>query len=192
MKKLLFIILLLPFFCISQENLSNEYVFTSLDEAMRQPDDVKVLQLKRKRLNGIPPEVYTFKNLKYLDLSSNRIKIIPERLSRLTQLEVLILSNNRIDNIPESIGDMKNLIKLDLSRNNLFELPRTIGDLIYLKELILWTNNIYSLPYEISRLDGRLEFLDMRSILINKEEQEAIRKLLPNVTIKFDRPCNCY
>ena len=193
MKKIfLVIIFLLPFYCFSQSDFSDEIVFTSLESARRQPENVKVLKLKRKKLKEFPVEILSFTNLRSLDLSSNKIRRIPDGIDRLTQLEVLNLGNNRIEVLPASIGNLKNLTELNLNRNDLITLPSSVGRLMHLKKLILWSTNIDTFPEEIAALDGSLELLDMRSIRMNTEKQQIIRSLLPNTAKRFDHPCNCY
>ena len=187
-KYLLIFLFFFPLTVFSQE----DGVYISLESARRNPENVRELKLKRKKIKEFPPVILTFTNLKVLDLSSNKIRRLPENISVLTQLEVLNLANNKIEKLPESIGKLKNLTELNLNRNDLLELPESMGDLIYLRKLILWSNNIDTLPESIENLSGILEVLDMRSIRMSPERQEKIRTQLPHTKIGFDHPCNCY
>lgn len=187
-RYLLILLFLFPISLSAQEN----GIYTSLESARRNPEKVLELKLKRKKLKEFPVEICTFKNLRSLDLSSNKIRRIPECISKLAHLETLNLSNNKLDRLPESLGNLKALTELDLNRNDLTELPPSIGNLIHLKHLILWSNNIDELPESIENLSSTLEILDMRSIRMNPDSQEKIRKQLPHTKIGMDHPCNCY
>src|SRR4051812_46486990 len=51
--------------------------FTSLEEALKHPEEVIKLELRKKKLKAFPPEIFQFTNLQYLDLSKNNITEIP-------------------------------------------------------------------------------------------------------------------
>ena len=63
--------------------------------------------------------------------------------------------------MPESLAQLSNLQELDLSYNQLTSLPKEINQLHSLEQLYLEGNSI------------------------SKEEQNRIRKMLPQCTIKF-------
>ncbi|MBX2964096.1 MAG: hypothetical protein KF687_16405 [Cyclobacteriaceae bacterium] len=52
--------------------------YTTLSEAMINPERVYWLTLRDEGLDQIPVEVFKLKNLKYLDLSRNNINLIPD------------------------------------------------------------------------------------------------------------------
>ena len=141
--------------------------FTSLEEALKLPKEVIHLKLKRQKIIDFPLEILNFTNLKILDLSNNRLITLPDDIENLEHLEELILNKNKITRLPNTIGNISTLRKIDL-----------------------WSNEIDILPVSIHSLSN-LKILDLRGILISKNKQEAIKKILPSTKIHFDRPCNC-
>ena len=164
--------------------------FTSLAEAMKDPDKVVKLSLRKEKLDKFPPEIFTFKNLQYLDLSKNRLTSIPEEIESLPNLQVLILSKNDIESLPKEIGRLKNLRVLNVNQNELMALPPQIGNLENLQYLDLWSNNISYFPEQMKYLKN-LRMMDLRVILINTPDQKKIQEMLPNTRIYFSPSCNC-
>ena len=160
MKKLLVVIFFLPFFSFGQ-------YFNSLEEALKYPENVIHLKLKRKKIKNFPLEILKLKNLKILDLSNNQIKELPLGIEKLLNLEELILNKNNIETLPNTIGNMSTLKRIDLWRNEIDTFPETISSL----------SNLIS--------------LDLRGILISIEKQKKIKKMLPFTKVYFDRSCNC-
>ena len=171
--------------------LSQAYEYTSLEEALVEPEEVIVLTLKRDKLSEIPSEIYQFTNLQVLDLSKNKITEIPEEIKQLKLLQELNLFNNKVQTLSPAIGELENLRILDLSKNPLGELPKEISTLKNLERLILWSTEVTEFPYSISHLSETLLFLDLRVVFMNQDRQNAIMDLLPNTTIMFSSSCNC-
>ena len=202
MKKLLFNILLLLFASAAMAQpgrpalldsltLDTMQAFTSLKEALKQPDKVVKLVLRKQKLDSFPEAIYQFKNLQYLDLSRNNIREIPDSISRLKNLQVLHLSRNNIEYIPRTIGDLSELRILNINQNELYVIPPQIGRLKKLQVLDLWSNNITVFPDELKDISGNLKVLDLRTILINRETQDRIKAMLPSTKVYFSPPCKC-
>lgn len=164
--------------------------FTSLEEALKQPDKVIKLVLRKEKLSVFPQEILSFKNLQYLDLSKNRLKEIPEEIDSLKSLQVLILSKNDIETLPKEIGLLKSLRMLNVNQNELVSLPPQIGNLENLQYLDLWSNNISYFPEQMKYLKN-LKVMDLRVILINTPDQKKIQEMLPHTRIYFSPSCNC-
>ena len=165
-------------------------VYHSIEAALQNPDHVYKLNLSRKKLRAVPPEIVQFRNLKELNLSKNKIRELPPQIVELQNLERLNLSSNKLKALPEDIGKLQSLIYLGLNRNLIESLPQSIGSLPYLEILELWDNELDSIPKEISRLT-KLRVLELRGILFNDEEQTRVKSLLPNTKIYFSPGCNC-
>ena len=165
--------------------------FTDLTEAMKHPDQVVKLVLRKDKLKEFPKEIWSFPNLQYLDLSKNLITEYPDSLGQLKNLQVLHLSKNKIESLPREFGDNSNLMIVDINQNELTMLPPQIGKLKKLQYLDLWGNDIGIFPEELKDIADNLKVLDLRVILINYDSQDRIRKLLPHTTIYFDAPCKC-
>lgn len=170
--------------------LDTVHAFTSLEEALKNPDKVYKLILRKKKLKEFPREIFQFKNLQYLDLSKNNIKEIPAEIAELTNLQYFNISKNALETIPPQIGELTQLYYLNANQNELFTLPPQIGKLSKLKYMDLWSNNIEKFPAEMRYLSS-LKMLDLRVILIPDSEQERIQQMLPKTKIFFSPYCKC-
>ena len=180
---------LLPLF--DSLTLDTMTAYTDLQTALKNPEKVVKLELRKQKFKTFPPEIWQFPNLQYLDLSKNQITEVPDSISKLKNLQVLHLSRNKIEFLPREIGDLTNLMILDINQNELTSIPPQIGKLKKLKYLDLWSNNISIFPEELKEISGNLMVLDLRVILINSTTQEHIRQMLPTTTIYFSPPCKC-
>jgi hypothetical protein len=164
---------------------------TDLATALQEPEKVVKLTLRKQKYESFPVELWQFPNLQYLDLGKNKIKEVPDSINFFTNLQVLHLSKNEIEFLPREIGDLSNLVILDINQNELTSLPPQIGKLKKLKYLDLWSNNLSIFPEELGDLAETLQVLDLRVILINADQQDKIRLLLPKTTIYMSPPCKC-
>lgn len=165
--------------------------YTDLATALQNPEKVVKLTLRKQKYESFPAELWKFPNLQYLDLSKNKITEVPDSISFFSNLQVLHLSKNAIEFLPREIGDLSNLMILDINQNELTSIPPQIGKLKKLKYLDLWSNNISIFPEELEELSATLMVLDLRVILINADQQEKIRAMLPKTTIYMSPPCKC-
>lgn len=165
--------------------------YTDLAAALKEPEKVVKLTLRKLKYENFPAELWLFPNLQYLDLGKNKITEVPDSIDYFINLQVLHLSKNEIEFLPREIGDLPNLMILDINQNELTSLPPQIGKLKKLKYLDLWSNNLSIFPEELSELAGTLMVLDLRVILINADQQDKIRAMLPKTTIYMSPPCKC-
>jgi Leucine-rich repeat (LRR) protein len=165
--------------------------FTDLATAMKSPEKVVKLTLRKMKLKEFPKEIWSFPNLQYLDLGKNAITEFPDSLGKLKNLQVINLEKNKLEALPRELGDMQNLVMLNMNNNELVMLPPQIGKLKKLKYLDLWNNSISTFPEELKEISETLKVMDLRVILINYDSQDRIRKLLPKTTIYMDAPCHC-
>lgn len=164
--------------------------FTSIDEAMKHPEKVIKLELRKKKLKKFPAEIFKFTNLQYLDLSKNDIEDIPSEIGQLKDLQYFAISRNGLQEFPTQIGGLSNLYYLKANNNNLTSLPAEIGKLEKLKNFDLWSNDIDNFPLEIKNLKN-LRLLDLRVIMIPDAEQDRVQSLLPHAKIYFSPYCKC-
>jgi len=164
--------------------------YTSLAEALKDPEAVIKLELRKKKLKKFPVEILQFTNLQYLDLSKNNIKDLPVEIGQLKNLQYLAISKSGLEELVPQIGELTNLYYLNLNQNELSSLPMEIGKLENLKTLDLWSNNIDKFPEEITNLKS-LKILDLRVILIPDAEQHRVQYLLPHTKIHFSPYCKC-
>ncbi len=170
--------------------LDNAPVFTSIAEALKTPDAVIRLELRKQKLKKFPKEIFLFKNLQYLDLSKNSLKELPDSIGQLTQLQHLDVSKNNLDILNKNIGQLSRLKYLNLNNNELYALPPQIGNLEKLEVLDLWSNNLEDFPETLANLK-KLKTMDLRVILISDAQQARIASLVPWATVHFSPSCKC-
>ncbi len=200
MKNWIFIVILIFVFTssavfsqkYSQYDLPDQVEYTSLKDAMKMPDSVYILKLKRKHLKQFPKEILKLKNLRVLILSVNKIYSLPDELAQLDQLEELDISGNKFVYFPKVITQLKNLKTLKFSRNEILEIPEEIGNLKNLEQLVVWDNPLTNLPDNIAKLKDKIKRLNLSMTLIkDKDIMNKIRNLLPDTKIEFPSPCDC-
>ena len=175
---------------LDSASLSSQPVFNNLDSALLNPDKVYRLNLRGQKLKIFPENVLKLKNLQELDLSKNKLTSLPEKIGLLTNLQILNVSVNQIETLPDSIGMLIHLERIIAFKNNLIGLPRQIGNLENLEVLDIWSNDLAIFPEELSKLK-KLRWMDLRVILLNDDDQDRIKKLLPNAKIFFSPSCKC-
>ncbi len=126
--------------------------FTSLDEALRQPDSVVKLDLSGQDLDALPAAVLELRELRLLLLNNNRLTSLPADLGRLAKLSELELNHNAFTTFPRPLLDLTALNELELSGNRLDALPADLDRLAGLTELELLDNQITDLPPALGRL----------------------------------------
>ncbi|MEL6590971.1 MAG: leucine-rich repeat domain-containing protein, partial [Bacteroidota bacterium] len=102
--------------------LERQKWFTSMDEAMRRPEEVYKLSLSRDKLKAFPYDISRFKNLQVLNLSYNKIKEVPSEIAELPNLQTIILTNNKIRSLPDQMSELNNLEVLYLGQTIVAEI----------------------------------------------------------------------
>lgn len=171
-------------------NTQDYPIFTSLEEALKTPQEVKYLSLRHQQLRKIPDEVFLLKNLEILDLSKNKLQELPPQIAELTALQQLDVSSNKLTTLPHELGGCNRLTKILASRNNISMLPPSIGELHHLQILDLWQNEIDTFPWEIQKLQ-ELKIVDLRGIMMNDDQKSQIRSLCGKADVLFSPGCNC-
>lgn len=135
-------------------------LYTSLEDAFKNPKEVYQLHLAQTGLNVFPDSVLLLPNLTYLDLQWNKIEELPKKIAKLKKLEILNLEHNDIKDLPNSIIKLKNLKELNLAFCYLEDLPEGMENLKQLKNLNLMYNEFNSRPkWAIEKKDLKLNIL---------------------------------
>jgi Leucine-rich repeat (LRR) protein len=164
--------------------------YTNLQEALKNPDAVTKLVLRKQHLKSFPKEILQFKNLQYLDVSKNSIAELPDSIDLLGNLQYFACSRTGLERLPKQIGKLYNLKYLNFNQNDLESLPPQIGNLENLEIFDLWSNNFDEYPSTLSGLKS-LRVLDLRNILISDEVQASIIRMLPNAIVHMSPSCKC-
>lgn len=114
----------------------------------------KLLNLKDNKLKTLPPEIGHLVSLTSLDLSSNDLQFIPPEIAQLSNLKMLNAGHNQLDSIPSHIGQLTKLQDLNFQKNQLHSIPPEIGLLKMLRVLDFQRNQIQSIPPEIGQLSN--------------------------------------
>ncbi len=171
-------------------SLDTAKMYVDLNQALKNPDRVIRLSLRKQKLKEFPKEILQFKNLQYLDISKNSIKELPPEIGDLKNLQYFSASKNDIEAFIPELGSLTNLRWLIMNQNEISLLPPQIGNLTKLEYLDMWSNNLDHFPEELKNLK-KLKTFDLRVILIADSEQSRIVSLLPDTKIYFSANCNC-
>lgn len=171
-------------------NLDTCKTFTSIEEAMKHPEEVYILNLSKNKLRAAPEVIAQMTNLRVLNLSKNKITELPASFASLKALQEINLDKNAFETFPVVIVEMTNLKKLIISQNDVYGIPYDIKNLQQLEILDMWSTNLYDIPESLSELPN-LKIFDLRVIQFSDEEKEHISQLLPNTKIHFSNSCNC-
>lgn len=145
-------------------NLSNQNV-TIPKEAWSKFINLEILSFKNDHLKEIPQEIGFLRNLKILDLSGNDFVSLPKSFRELNHLEELFLNDDKylqFDKNKKTLHLPKNLRILHLENDNLNNLPKEIYELKKLEILFLNNNNFIEVPKDLRGLKNlkQLDFHD--------------------------------
>ncbi|MBS0649796.1 MAG: leucine-rich repeat domain-containing protein [Verrucomicrobia bacterium] len=167
-----------------------------LQESQAELDQIQQLDLSRRRLSSLPPEIGMLRGLVILDLDHNKLTRLPHEIGDLRQLVKLTLSNNQINKVPDEIGRLGQLSQLYLDSNKLEKVPLGVLSLDQLQILNLSSNLIDELPENISEMKELKElqvannripaFPNSIGDLSNLERIDARNNLIQGLPNSFD------
>lgn len=176
---------------LSEEALRKQPIYTSLEEALQNPENVYRLKLKIKS-DSLPEDVFKLYNLQELTASRCKLNVLNSNIGRLTHLEYLNVMGNHLVRLPETIGNLVNLKSLIICRNLIEALPESIGNLKKLTYIDAWENPLYVFPESITNLENTLKVIDLRQIDLHNDELEKMESQLPKTDIKITSTCDCH
>lgn len=148
-----------------------DFIFTSLEEALKTPELVIKLdltmnlkQLRSPVLDGsyaeeidkstfheFPTEVLSFPNLEWLVLDKHKIPTLPKSLNRLKKLKFISIEQNGISQIEQGFQP-ESLVQLRIQKNNISVLPESVCSINSLEVLDIGLNPLKELPISIGNL----------------------------------------
>ena len=190
-----FSVSLLSFFLLSSiaiwaQDVAVSKMFTRLEDAMLNPNEVVKLDLRKQKLKVIPNEIFGLLELRELYLDKNQITELPADISRLNKLEKLSLQHNELSLFPRSVLELSSLEFLDLADNMIDSIPDEIVHLEQLNTLSMWDNPIAYYSPALSKLP-RLKILDLLHNTMSKETQGRLYRDLPKCKLIVSPPCAC-
>ncbi len=91
---------------LSEKNLTNQEIESILKQ-IKNPENIKTVNLSYNRLTKIPKSIFNFRNLEELDLTYNNIKSISNNISMLNKIKKLMLTSNPLKNgLPKEVGQV--------------------------------------------------------------------------------------
>ena len=176
---------------LSEEALKMQPVYTSLEEALQNPEQVYRLKLKIKA-DSLPEEVFQLTNLQEFTAARCKLNVLNQNIGKLTNLEYLNVMGNHLVRLPETLGNLFNLKTLVICRNLIESLPESIGNLKKLTYIDAWENPLYDFPESITELQNTLKIIDLRQIDLHNDELEKMEAQLPYTDIKYTSTCDCH
>ncbi|MFN3917424.1 MAG: leucine-rich repeat domain-containing protein [Flavobacteriales bacterium] len=175
---------------LTKEQLDTCKVYISLEAALKNPEQVYVLNLSKAKITELSADIGKLKNLNVLLLSKNKLKTLPAEIRFLQNLQIIDLGKNSISIFPDGLTQCTSLRKLILNQNPITALPYDIKNLANLEYLDLWGSEMTIFPESLGELKN-LKEIDLRVIGYNIQEKKNITTLLPGVKIHFSNTCNC-
>jgi Leucine-rich repeat (LRR) protein len=148
-------------------------VLEELEEGRKQGSDGLSIMYYNE-LNGLPPEIGNFRNLRHISVIGCSLITLPPEIGSLTNLISLSLYENSLEYLPVQIGNLRRLEKMNLEINALSSLPREIACLTELKDLSLAYNRFELLPLEVCQL-GNLRRLRLSANPISSLPREIVK-----------------
>ena len=111
-KRILLPVIAFMLICFAHAQVGK--VYTSIDEALKTPNEVFVLDLYFQDLTSLPESIGMLKNLQKLELSGNQLTSLPETFGQMEKLQWLSLKGNSIKKLPESFENLKSLTELNI------------------------------------------------------------------------------
>ena len=126
--------------------------YTSLKEALKNPEQVKVLSLENQNIERFPIEILKLKNLTHLGLAQNKLSSFPREIRQLKNLTWLNLRENKFTTLPKEVLQLNKLKTLYLGWNKISRLPKEIRQLKNLEKLnadgnIIWVFDNFAMSF---------------------------------------------
>ena len=147
------------------------------------------LDIDRKKLTRLPPEIGLLSRLLRLSLYYNQLTSLPPEIGQLSALNVLLVEYNELVNVPPEVGLLSQLKILGFCNNALTGLPPEIGRLSNLYALQLYYNRITSLPPEIGQLANLKKLVINNNQLDNLPPEIINLKLMVGLDINHNYLC---
>ncbi len=136
---------------LNKRQLKGVKIYCDIDDAMREPEKVIILDLTGKRLDSLPESIGQLINLQVLKLGCKINDSVPKRIIRksrrigggimhLDRGTGRFIKYNYITKLPDSIKFLTKLQEINLSNNRLKEVPFELAKLKQLKLVNLNVN----------------------------------------------------
>ena len=166
---------------LSEDQLADEPVFFSLEEALENPENCYILELSsgaesekalasalpklprvqhfvlqnNNQITDFPKELAGLKNLQVLEIRDCILETLPQEIEQLQHVTDLIMTGcKEISEFPTQICSWDSLIYLEIIDTQIEDMPPEIGNLKNLVDLNINQNRLVTLPEEIAQLQS--------------------------------------
>jgi len=146
--------------------------FVSLNAAIKNPSEVRILDIRGQNLSEWPAFFNQLTNLEELYISNNQFKSWPPFFHQLSKLRVLVADHNNFTGYPDFFHQFTHLQVLNIAGNPISTFPSFFHQMTALIELDISYTDITSFPSFFSQLE-RLHYLDMRNTKIQNIPMEV-------------------
>ncbi|MCZ7558195.1 MAG: leucine-rich repeat domain-containing protein [Bacteroidia bacterium] len=120
-------------------------LYESLDEALKEPSQVKKLSLKDIG-DSLSPEIGKLVNLESLLIEHSSVKYLPDSFVNLVRLNALYIRDCGFESIPKQLFGLKNLRSLSITMCNIESIPPELASLQNLWVFSLRANRLKEFP----------------------------------------------
>ena len=184
------------------EELSNLVYFASYNNKLTQfPPNLKpfnnlyYLDFQHTKIDSIPAQIAFLNKLQSFKFGNTDDTLsLPNTLGYLKNLKDLSIENCVMDSFPKQLFKLTGLHFLNLSNTNTHYLTKHFERFQNLEVLIIENNQLTQIPFDIYKAQklrlisfrgNNLTLLDLRGNLIEKEEVDKLKILLPGCEIRF-------
>jgi Leucine-rich repeat (LRR) protein len=160
---------------LGKDQLAKIRAYTSLTEALKEPEKVIVLDLSGQHLDSLPSSIGQLKNLQVLKLGWKIKTSTPKRIIRKSR------------KVGGGIMHFDRLQGKYIDYNHLTKLPSSIKELIQLQEINLGYNNLGDVPFELLELK-HLKYINLvgcYGLLKKEDDLKKFKKLLPGDCVLY-------
>lgn len=159
--------------------------FLSLEEALKTPEKVLILDVSGQDLEKLPEGIGKMVNMTTLRVSYNNLKTLPPQVCQLSSLRVLKAGYNQLESLPDCIGELILLKEMRVGYNQLHQLPSSITALSSLRRLHIGYNPLHELPENFADYMRSLQHLGCNETNIPASDLRELSRTLTYTKVKF-------
>ncbi len=166
--------------------------YNSIEEALKAPEKVVILDLSKQKLSEVPDEIILFTNLQQLNLSNNKLLELPNFITKLPKLSYLNISANKLSSLPQNIGNLNQLSSIDFSKNKISSIPNSFFQLENIEIINCYSNpSLYFEPNKFKNISKQIKYINILNTKVGNEYCQELTQILEKAKIKCSKKCKC-